>query len=174
MIMSADDHPQESGPDGSRGVPVDIARLSVPELLGLYRDLLRELRSRGVIRTANAPAGDLAEYLVRAAYGGELAPPSEKSWDVRAADGRRMQVKARVLTGAKGERQLGLIRSFAFDALIVVLFDPNYAAAHAYEIPVATAQAHGRWREWQKGYVLHAAGSLLADPTVVDVATKFP
>ena len=32
-------------------------------LLELYRDTLRELRDRGVIRTANAPAGDYAEYL---------------------------------------------------------------------------------------------------------------
>ena len=79
-----------------------------------------------------------------------------------------------MLTGAKGERQLGLVRSFAFDALIAVLFDINYGVAHAFEIPVQTAQAHGRWREWEKGYVLHAAGSLLADPTVVDVAAKFP
>lgn len=33
-----------------------------------------------------------AEYLVANAFGGELAPPSEKSWDVRVGD-RRLQVK---------------------------------------------------------------------------------
>jgi hypothetical protein len=48
----------------------------------LYRAILRELRSRGVIRTDNAPVGDYAEYLVATTLGGQLAPNSEKAWDV--------------------------------------------------------------------------------------------
>lgn len=78
-------------------------------LLELYRDTLRELRDRGVIRTANAPAGDYAEYIVcRAFPGSELAPNSEKSWDVMAADGTRLQVKCRVIfdLSNRGQRQL--------------------------------------------------------------------
>ena len=58
--------------------------------------MLSELRARGVIRTLNAPSGDLAETLTERAYQSELAPNSEKSWDVRAADGRFLQVKSRV------------------------------------------------------------------------------
>lgn len=76
---------------------VDLAGLSTRQLLRLYADLLTELVDRGIVRSRNAPAGDLAEFLVREAYGGELAHPSEKSWDVRTPDRRRLQVKARLI-----------------------------------------------------------------------------
>ena len=65
------------------------------ELLTLSRRILAELRHRDVIRTGNAPAGDYAELLVRVATDGELAPNSQKSWDVRTPQGERLQVKAR-------------------------------------------------------------------------------
>lgn len=42
-----------------------LSELSVPGLLRLSREILRELRARGVIRSSNAPAGDFAEFLVQ-------------------------------------------------------------------------------------------------------------
>ena len=72
------------------------SNFSSHELLRQYAGMLSELRARGVIRTLNAPSGDLAETLTERAYQGELAPDSEKSWDVRAAGGRFLQVKSRV------------------------------------------------------------------------------
>lgn len=59
-------------------------RLTNAELLEHSGRALGELRRRGVVRTANAPAGDLAERLVADAMRGELAPNSQKSWDVIA------------------------------------------------------------------------------------------
>lgn len=58
---------------------LDLTQRPTSELLALSKAIVTELRSRGVVRTANAPAGDYAEYLVALAYGGELAPNSEKS-----------------------------------------------------------------------------------------------
>jgi hypothetical protein len=68
------------------------------------------LRDRGVIRSGNAPAGDYAELLVQRATAGELAPDSQRSWDVLTPEGERLQVKARVVTSPTriGERQHGL------------------------------------------------------------------
>ncbi|UJW36924.1 hypothetical protein L3Q67_44990 (plasmid) [Saccharothrix sp. AJ9571] len=60
---------------------------------------LQELRERGVVRT-RAPLGDYAEYLAMRVYGGELAANSGKSYDLLAADGRRVQVKARTVGAA--------------------------------------------------------------------------
>ncbi len=40
---------------------------TVPELLAGYARSLAELRRRGVVRSANAPAGDYAEWLVKTA-----------------------------------------------------------------------------------------------------------
>lgn len=81
---------------------VDLAALSARRLLRLYADILTELVRRGVVRSRNAPAGGFGEHLVHRAYGGELGGRSQKSWDVRAADGRLLQVKTRLL--AAGDR----------------------------------------------------------------------
>ena len=67
-------------------------------LFSLYRAILAELKSRHLIRTENAPAGDYAEYLVWTALGGKLATNSEKSWDVLTLAGEKLQVKARVVS----------------------------------------------------------------------------
>ena len=61
---------------------IDLEHMSTRALLRLYSEILTELLQRGVVRSRNAPAGDLAEWLVARAYGGKLAPPSAKSWDV--------------------------------------------------------------------------------------------
>ena len=56
-------------------------------LLRQYAETLTILFEQGVVRSRNAPAGDLAETLVAHAYGGRLAPPSQKSWDVKLPEG---------------------------------------------------------------------------------------
>ena len=61
---------------------MDWEALTNAELLALSGGALAELRERDVVRTANAPAGDLAERLVADAMGGKLAHNSQKSWDV--------------------------------------------------------------------------------------------
>lgn len=79
-----------------------------------------------MVRTGNSPVGDWAELLVPTATGGELAPNSEKSFDVVDLDDRRLQVKARMLDPEKvGSNTLSAIRSWDFDELFVVLFDPD-------------------------------------------------
>ncbi|MFZ0167665.1 MAG: hypothetical protein WAL12_29115 [Trebonia sp.] len=65
----------------------DLSTVSDSGLFSLYRAILGELKHRGVIRTENAPVGDYAEYLVATVLGGELAPNSEKSWDVLPSAG---------------------------------------------------------------------------------------
>lgn len=88
------------------------ADLTTGELLALSRGILAELRHRGVIRSGNAPAGDYAELLVQQATGGELAPNSQRSWDVETPAGEHLQVKARVVPNANtpGQRQLSVFR----------------------------------------------------------------
>jgi hypothetical protein len=66
------------------GTDIDVGSLTVRELLRLSARIVTELISRHVLRSRNAPAGDLAEYLVAKTYQGELAKASAKSWDVQA------------------------------------------------------------------------------------------
>jgi hypothetical protein len=105
-------------PDPTNG----LETLRTAELFKMYRGILRELTQRGIVRTMNAPAGDYAEYLVAALVGGELADNSEKSWDIRTADGERLQVKCRVVQeGKRGQRQLSPFRTWDFDRAVIVL-----------------------------------------------------
>lgn len=143
----------------------DLKQCSVTELLRLSRAILRELRFRGIVRSGNAPAGDYAELLVQRATTGELAPKSQKSWDVLTPEGRRLQVKARVITPENPSRQLSPIRSWDFDELAIVLFDDHFDLTHAVFLDRAIAEAASRWNKHVKGWRLFATATLMAAGT---------
>ena len=134
------------------------------ELLALSRGILAELRHRGVIRSGNAPAGDYAELLVQQATGGQLAPNSQRSWDVKTPTGERLQVKARVVPNPRtaGRRQLSVFRSWDFDAAVIVLFDDEFRVWRAARLPVETLQAAARFVQHVSGYRVLAKDELLA------------
>ena len=150
---------------------MDTHTASVAELLSTYREILRELQSRGVLRTNNAPTGDYAEYLVAAHFGGDLAPNSEKSWDVRSANGDRLQVKARMSDSdsAAGTRQLSAIRTWEFDRLIVVLFAEDYSVFRAADIPAPTAKSAATYMPHVNGYRLMATDRFLEHEEIADI-----
>jgi hypothetical protein len=123
--------------------------LTNAELLALSGGALAELRARGVVRTANAPAGDLAERLVADAMGGELAHNSQKSWDVLlrvpvSDTPHRVQVKARVVTDPAnaGQRQVSAFRSWDCESVMFVLFDPLYRIRAAALVATAVVRRH--------------------------------
>jgi len=144
---------------------VNLHDLRTGELLALSRAILAELRRRGVIRTGNAPAGDYAELLVRVATGGELAPNSQRSWDVLTPEPEpeRLQVKARVVTNPRttGERQLSVFRSWDFDAAVIVLFDDEFRVWRAARISVETLREQARFVEHVSGHRIIARDELL-------------
>lgn len=124
-----------------------LQQVTVPQLLGQYAAILAELRRRGVVRTGNAPLGDYAEGLVAGAYGGELQPNSNKSFDVLTPDGRRVQVKARTVGDAdRDASKISMFRSFDFDAAVVVAFDmSSYEVVWAREIPADELQSRASY-----------------------------
>ncbi|MEZ3158164.1 hypothetical protein AB1K56_14675 [Microbacterium sp. BWR-S6Y] len=126
--------------------PFDPRALTVRELLAAYVSVLDELTTRGFIRTRNSPLGDLAETIAVRAYGGTLAPNSEKSFDLLAADGRRIQVKARLVdSDDKRSHAFSPFRTWGFDAAVFLVFDSrSYDLRWAREVAVADAQALGR------------------------------
>lgn len=149
---------------------VDLADLTTRQLLRLYADLLTELVRRQVVRSRNAPAGDLAEYPVHLAYGGELAPPSEKSWDVRTPDGRLLQVKARLIAdGDRRSHNYSPFRSWGFDACLFLLLDAHtYDVVQAVEVPVAVVQELARETAWVRGSRVSTRAPLVGLPGAVD------
>lgn len=148
---------------------MDLQSVRTQELLRLYADILTELLRRGVIRSRNAPVGDLAEHLVAVALGGELAPPSEKSWDVKVGE-RRLQVKARLIVeGNRRSHSYSVFRSWDFDACVFLLLDAGtYDIVRAVEVPVDGVQLLARETEWVRGFRIGTRVDLLAVPGAVD------
>jgi hypothetical protein len=121
---------------------MDLSDMSSRDLLQTYARILTELSERGETRSRNAPVGDIAEFLVRIAYDGDLAPPSEKSWDVRGGDGRKIQVKCRlVVPDSSGTQQYSPFRSWDFDVCVFITFNAySYDVVQALEVPSAVVQ----------------------------------
>lgn len=150
----------------------DLAGIPTSHLLRLSRLTLAELVRRGVIRTLNAPAGDLAEYIVAAAYSGTLAPNSEKSWDVRAQDGRKLQVKCRVRS-ARRTTLLSPFRSFDFDAaVIVILSEEDLSVVKAIELPVELIKANSSYNRHVNGWRVRSRIVDLVHDEVLDVTDR--
>jgi len=153
----------------------DLAAAPLSDLFWLYRSILAELRRRKVVRTENAPAGDYAEYLVAAAFGGTLAMNSEKSHDVLTPEDERLQVKARVVSvpPSAGQLQLSAIRSFRFEWLIVVLLsEVDYSVVKASKIPSAVAKEIGTYHAYTNSTTVYARNELLEHPDAVDVTRE--
>ena len=151
---------------------LDLSTFSDSGLFSLYRSILSELKHRGVIRTENAPVGDYAEYLVASALGGQLAPNSEKSWDVLAKDGQKLQVKARVVSepAEPGQLQLSPFRSFGFDfAVIVLLSATDYAVSRAAKVPRYVVESSAIYRQHVNGMVLIARPDIMGHPDALDL-----
>jgi hypothetical protein len=150
----------------------DLSAFSETGLFSLYRAILRELKGRGVIRTENAPVGDYAEYLVATALGGQLAPNSEKSWDVLGNDGEKIQVKARVVSEPTepGQLQLSPFRSFSFDAAVIVLLSAaDYAVSRASKVPRHVVESAAVYRRHVNGSVLFARPEIMGHPEATDL-----
>lgn len=140
----------------------DPAAASTAELFSTYRAILRELRSRSVVRTGNAPTGDYAEWLVARHLSGKLAPNSEKSFDVTDPDGRTYQVKSRMVDGVgQGKRQLSPFRSWEFDDAVIVLFHGDYTVMRAAVIPCESLKAASTHRQHVNGDVALATDDLM-------------
>lgn len=133
---------------------------------------MRELRNRGVTRTANNPVADVAdvaESLVADALGLTLATGSTVGHDAVDSEGMRYQIKARRLTGKNTSRQMSTLRRLndaSFEYLVGVLFNEDFSvhraclAAHSC---VLTRSAYGKH---VNGHRFHLRDEVWDDPLV--------
>lgn len=131
----------------------DLNGLTVRELMVLDGQVIQELKNRNVVRGNNKPIGDVAEYLVWKVRGGELLSNSSKSSDVVDKTGRRIQVKARAMTGLSG--QFSTFRSFDFDTVILVVFDPKtFSISWARELSSQELESVAFHYKWVNGFTV--------------------
>jgi hypothetical protein len=145
--------------------------MTVGQLLEMYADILAELRRRGLVRTNNAPIGDLAEYAAALAYGGQLAKNSEKSYDLTTADGRRIQVKVRsVKEKGRGSRAFSPIRTFDFDATVFIIVDADTRTVKsAFEWTAEDVRTLGRRSDHTNGHIVRGRQLQVAGTDVTDM-----
>jgi hypothetical protein len=152
--------------------PPDLSAFSESGLFSLYRAILRELKSRDVIRTDNAPVGDYAEYLVATALGGKRTTNSKKAWDVLGDHDEKLQVKARVVSDPpeRGQLQLSPFRSFGFDSAVIVLLSAtDYAVSRASKVPLHVVESSSVYRQHVNGKVLFARPEIMGHAEATDL-----
>jgi hypothetical protein len=129
--------------------------MSVQDLLAHSAAVLVELPRREIVRTDNAPLGDVAERIVFEAYGGVLSANSGKSYDLLDARERRVQVKARTIENNKpGAALFSIFRSFDFDVAVFLVLDRPAEIIHAIEVEVGTVQELATFRQRINGYTV--------------------
>lgn len=156
---------------------MNLATLSVHELLSLQADAIDELKKRGVLRTKNNPVGDYAEWLVSHALNLTLAKNSSAGYDAlsQSEPNKRVQIKARRVTPNNRSRQLGVIRNLEtkdFDDLVAVIFNELYEIEEAVSIPHAVISEYSSFRAHVNGHVLHIRGALLTDARVRNIRAE--
>lgn len=118
---------------------MDLKRQTPRALLTLHGDIMEELRRRGIVRSANNPTGDLAEYIFCKAYDWDREGNSKAGFDASCKETRKKyQIKARRLTSRNKSRQLSAIReldSRHFDYLAAILFNERYEVVRAIIVP---------------------------------------
>lgn len=152
-----------------------LRALSVAELLVLHAQVSEELRDRGVVRSANNPTGDLAEYLFCRAFGWQQAANSERGYDAIGSDGIRYQIKGRRIHRRNKSRQLSAIRDIDgghFDMLAGVLFDDDFNVVRAALVPIAFVVERSTYIAHTNSNKFMLRDDVWAAPGVRDVTTE--
>lgn len=135
-----------------------------------YTDALNALV--GALGRSSNVLGELSELLVARVHGGMLLPPSEKSADVKLRDGARIQVKSRMLRQG-ATTSLGVIRSWDFDLLAILLFNPNGSLCFVGEISAGEARALAKPNEQQNGWVITTTNDVYHSPAMSDLTVQY-
>ena len=154
---------------------MDLAILSVQDLLKLQAAAIGELKDRGILRTRNNPVGDYAEWLVSLALNLKLARNSAAGHDAESDAGRKIQIKARRVSADNKSRQLGVIRNLEkmdFHELVAVIFNEAYEVVEAISIPHSVIAEYSTYKPHVNGHILHIRGALLSDKRIRNIRTE--
>ena len=150
----------------------DLQSLKVIDLLRLYAAILRELKTRGIVRTRNNPVADYAEWLVKETLRFSLESNSKAGYDAVGPDGLRYQIKSRRFAFGIKSVQLGAIRNLEdrpFDYLIAIIFGEEFLIRYAAKIPYDIVLKRSRYRRHINAHVLHFRRTIFDEAGVEDI-----
>jgi hypothetical protein len=154
---------------------MQLSEFTVRDLLRLQADVLDELRSRNIVRSSNAPAGDYAELLFAKAYGWTLEGKSSAGHDATDTYGVRYQIKCRRLTKHNASRQLSAIRNLGsrpFDVLAAVLLGADFRVSRAALVPIEVVQDQSTFISHVNAHRFLLRDAVWRLPGVVDVTAQ--
>lgn len=150
-----------------------FSEMSSLQLLESHTAIVDELQRREVIRSANNPAGDYAEYLFCRAFNWEQAANSVKSYDaIETSTGSRYQIKSRRLTKKNASRQLSAMRGLdndCFDFLAGVLFRHDFGVIRAAIIPHENVLRAAKYGEHTNSWRYFLRDAVWEEDGVIDV-----
>ncbi|MBP1823025.1 hypothetical protein [Mycobacterium sp. OAE908] len=152
---------------------IDLADMSVRDLLAVWSGVAAELQRRGLTRT-NSVVGELAEAIARQHYGGTLATSSTTGYDLETDDGELIQVKA-LWKSRPSRNKLGVIRGAHYDSVLAVEFDQGFTSATGYRVLRADVERMVRHQPHVNGREIVLTARFKADPAVetVDLSDAF-
>lgn len=103
--------------------------------------------------TANI-MGDYSEILVGELYHAEKLTASTVCADLKCADGTLIQVKSRQVKRTNTTTQLGIIRHWDFQLLVVVLFYEDGSLFKVLEMKSEDARRYAKANSYQRGDVI--------------------
>lgn len=152
---------------------MELKKYTVAELLETHTAVLNELRDREILRSANNPTGDYAEWLFCQAFGWDQAANSVKGFDATDAEGIRYQIKGRRLHQLNTSRQLSAIRDMdGFDVLAGVLFDAAFVVSRAALIPSAVVSDRSKFTKHTNSHRFMLRDDIWTADGVVDVTAN--
>jgi hypothetical protein len=138
------------------------------DLLRQWGAIMRELRRRMIVRTANNPIGDIAEALVALHYKGRRGSFAQLGWDVDTGT-EKLQVKSLRKTPLRKHEVCSPIRSEDYDAVIVVVFTEDLRVDSAWRTPREVVDDRFSHNTHVNGRIIRLSDALKHDPRVTQV-----
>ncbi len=157
---------------------MDLSKLKDNEVIHLYSNSIKELKSRGILRTNNV-IGELGEYLAIDHFcktAGlpklQAAPVGTQNIDAISRTGDRYSIKS--TSGASTGVFYGLqpkgsqiADNQKFEYVLICKFDENCDLEAIYQLTWNKFLLHKRWHSRMKAWNLTLSKALIADSTVI-------
>lgn len=155
----------------TNGLPNVVAPSEPVGRLWLNFCSAKNLIAAALGRSSNV-VGELAERIVAEYHGTVPFAVSHPSADVKLADGTLIQVKARMLTDVR-TTSLSAFRSWNFDVLAVILFEPDGTISFGGEIPCDAARKHAREVPHVNGWMISTTNDFLLDQAFTNLTDAY-
>lgn len=149
--------------------------LTDEQVLATWADVMRELRRRHIIRSANGPVADWAELVAERRLGLKLMGKAQRGYDALDPAGLQVQIKGRRITPENPSRQLGAIRGLdtgGFDYLVAVIFGEALEVREMWKLPIDLVRKHAKFRQYVNAHILMLQGAVLKDPRAVNLLER--